>query len=736
VTIAMFLYAISGFMVSSLDNMTLANAERSGRFHVQIASWDDALYRSLSADRRVEAIAVNVGIGLLPASGTTSIHFEEWDAEMFEMMGIQPTVGRLPAEPDEVVLDETAAAFYGNPSTGESIEISVPYRSATGEIVGELSDTFTVCGIIEKNAIMEEVSNQALAIIGSGFIEGAFADYPELIRFVSLRVFDVSSLDELYTDYSIDKDDVYENQPLIEASSGAYSEFNPLSTLTIPLTFIVALASVLILSNIFGISHLSRIKELGLLRVIGMTGTQVYSLNLAEAFILSCIGIPIGLLLAYAVSGTLLPSILTALDPEGSLVGTELYHSTSLITISITNMIQAICIAFGTVALSSVWSTFRSRKIDPVKLFVNVPSAKKRRRIARSKRDDSFSSLVFMEVFRDVKRTLLVVSSIALSVTLFLVFLNILSTVNVNDRIKDQIIGDMVVYSVPQNGEQIESWSKISPQTVNGLAGEFNLTAYTLRIIYDGDGPRTFVIDDSRFAELLQEAGLRSDAKGVIAYVGCEEESVVIGDNEYPIIGYIDKTLPGVDSIFYYYMPETMLAVDNVAMRRVDFKVNENNYDIAYAALSSTFDDASAYSVGTYSETKAQMEQELATLRTVIYSFVSIIMIIALINIMNTLYSSSLLNLAEYAIERTIGATMPQIAAIQLFQSVFFAVAALIIAIPLSIILILFMANGTGLSVAIYISTAVGAVFACAIASLPAIVSLTRRPLIDTILRG
>jgi ABC-type antimicrobial peptide transport system permease subunit len=323
-----------------------------------------------------------------------------------------------------------------------------------------------------------------------------------------------------------------------------------------------------------------------------------------------------------------------------------------------------------------------------------------------------------------------------LSVTLFLVFLNILSTVSVDGRVKEQMIGDFAVYSVPENGERIESWSKIEPQTVSALANEYDLAAYTLRIIYDGDGPRAFVIDDARFAELLQGANAGDGAHGVIAYIGCEEESVSIGGKEYPVIGRLDKTLPGVDSIYYYYLSEAMLATDAVPMRRVDFKVNDDNYDAVNVALNSVFGDSSSYSIGTYAETKAQLERELATLRTVIYSFIAIIMIIAIINIMNTLYSSALLNISEYAIERTIGATISQIAAIQLLQSVFFAGAALIVSIPLSIILVITLSNGAGLSAALYAVASVGTILACALASLPAIVSLRRRPLINTILRG
>jgi ABC-type antimicrobial peptide transport system permease subunit len=736
VAIAMFLYTISGFMVSSLDSMTLASIERSGRFHAQIASWDDTLYHKLSDDKRVETTALNVGIGLLPTSGATSIHFEEWDATMFGMMGLELISGRLPGAQNEIVLDEEAAAFYDNPSIGATIRVSVPCMSATGEIIGEISDTFIVSGIAEKNALMGEVSHQVLAVIGSGYVEATFDNYAEFTRFISLRVFDVNSLGELYFDYGIENDIVYENQSLIDASSGAYSDSNPLSPLTIPLTIIVAIASILILSNIFSISHLSRIKELGLLRVIGMTNGQAYKLNMAEALLLSCIGIPIGLFLAHAVSGALLPSILIALDPEGSLVETEFYHLTSLVTISFAQVIQAIGIACSTVVLSSVWSTFRSRKLDPVKLFVNVPSDKQRRRITRSKRDGSFLSLIFMEISRDRKRTALGISSIVLSVTLFLVFLNVLSTASVDGRIKEQMIGDFAVYSVPQNGERIESWSKIEPQAVSALVDEYGLSAYTLRIIYDGDGPRAFVIDDVRFAELLQDANAGSDAQGVIAYIGCEEESVSIDGKEYPVIGHLDKTFPGVDSIYYYYLSEAMLATDTVPMRRVDFKVDDDNYDAVHVALNSVFGDSSSYSIGTYTETKAQLERELATLRTVIYSFLAIIMIIALINIMNTLYSSALLNISEYAIERTIGATMSQIAAIQLLQSVFLAGAALLVSIPLSAILIITLSNGSGLSVALYAAASAGTILACVAASLPAIVSLRRRPLIDTILRG
>lgn len=80
---------------------------------------------------------------------------------------------------------------------------------------------------------------------------------------------------------------------------------------TMVLIIMIALAAYLIIYNIFYISITKDIRFYGLLKTIGTTKKQIKSIVIRQAFILSIIGIPIGLILGYIIAKILLPIALS-----------------------------------------------------------------------------------------------------------------------------------------------------------------------------------------------------------------------------------------------------------------------------------------------------------------------------------------------------------------------------------------------------------------------------------------
>ena len=70
----------------------------------------------------------------------------------------------------------------------------------------------------------------------------------------------------------------------------------------------------LIIYNVFQISVTNDIRFYGLLKTIGTTGRQIKALLRQQALLLSCIGIPIGLVLGWMVGGLLAPMVIQRLD--------------------------------------------------------------------------------------------------------------------------------------------------------------------------------------------------------------------------------------------------------------------------------------------------------------------------------------------------------------------------------------------------------------------------------------
>lgn len=77
---------------------------------------------------------------------------------------------------------------------------------------------------------------------------------------------------------------------------------------------LIVFTGYLIIYNVFQISVTNDIRFYGLLKTIGTTGRQIKALLRQQALLLSCIGIPIGLVLGWMVGGLLAPMVIQRLD--------------------------------------------------------------------------------------------------------------------------------------------------------------------------------------------------------------------------------------------------------------------------------------------------------------------------------------------------------------------------------------------------------------------------------------
>ncbi len=82
---------------------------------------------------------------------------------------------------------------------------------------------------------------------------------------------------------------------------------------------LILLAGYLIIYNIFQISVIKDIRFYGLLKTIGATGKQIKKLIRRQAFLLSCVGIPLGLILGWFMGCFLVPVIMD----QSSLAGVK-----------------------------------------------------------------------------------------------------------------------------------------------------------------------------------------------------------------------------------------------------------------------------------------------------------------------------------------------------------------------------------------------------------------------------
>ena len=177
------------------------------------------------------------------------------------------------------------------------------------------------------------------------------------------------------------------------------------------LVLLITLAGYLIIYNIFQISVLRDIRFYGLLKTIGTTGRQIRTIIRRQALFLSCMGIPLGLILGWLTGCALVPLMLAQ-----SLGGAGFVRTTADPRI----FAGSVLFALATVFISTAKPGRIAAKVSPVEAVRytdNDSQVKKGRR--KSGRGAKMTGMALANLGRNRKRTTLVIISMSLSLVLF-----------------------------------------------------------------------------------------------------------------------------------------------------------------------------------------------------------------------------------------------------------------------------------------------------------------------------
>lgn len=177
------------------------------------------------------------------------------------------------------------------------------------------------------------------------------------------------------------------------------------------LVLLITLAGYLIIYNIFQISVLRDIRFYGLLKTIGTTGRQIRTIIRRQALFLSCMGIPLGLILGWLTGCALVPLMLAQ-----SLGGAGFVRTTADPRI----FAGSVLFALATVFISTAKPGRIAAKVSPVEAVRytdNDSQVKKGRR--KSGRGAKMTGMALANLGQNRKRTTLVIISMSLSLVLF-----------------------------------------------------------------------------------------------------------------------------------------------------------------------------------------------------------------------------------------------------------------------------------------------------------------------------
>ena len=338
----------------------------------------------------------------------------------------QPVEGTLPREgTGEAATDTRVLALLGvEPKVGAKFTISF-YLDENTSSRKLVTRTFTLSGwweydsaLVASNVLLPRSAAEEFCAQGSGDPYSMTGEWNLDMMFKSDLQIEENIL-QILENHGYQHDDPQgENYLKIGVNwgySGAQlSNSFDISTLIaiVVLLLLIIFTGYLIIYNVFQISVTNDIRFYGLLKTIGTTGKQIKRVVRQQALLLSLIGIPIGLLLGFAIGNKLTPVIMT-----------QLSYKNAFVSFNPLIFIGAALFALLTVFLSCARPGRMAAKVSPVEAVRYTEGggpkkAGKREKVRKAQSGASLPGMAWANLGRSRGKTVVTVISLTLAVVL------------------------------------------------------------------------------------------------------------------------------------------------------------------------------------------------------------------------------------------------------------------------------------------------------------------------------
>lgn len=343
-------------------------------------------------------------------------HAEFWyyDEVGLELGFVELEKGQLPQKENEVIIDSKTLELLNVPleiGAPISLELSIKGQAVTREFIlsgwWESDPGFNVGQIFASkayiNAHEQELTNTYKE---NYYMSGSINAYIMFENSMNLP----NKLAQVITDSGYSMVETESNY--MESNvNWAYMSTNfglDISTIIAMSSglVLIMLTGYLIIYNIFQIAVINDIKFYGMLKTIGTTNKQIRKIILKQALKLCIIGIPVGLLLGYFSGKSLVPLLMSNSNYAGS---------PAIISPDPIIFIASAVFGLITVLISVRKPAKIAGKVSPIEAL-KYNDANNIKRINRKTKAVKAYSMAKTNIFRNKKRTFLVILSLSLSI--------------------------------------------------------------------------------------------------------------------------------------------------------------------------------------------------------------------------------------------------------------------------------------------------------------------------------
>ena len=770
ISVAM-LSAIATLTSSFLSYMIENEKINNGDWHVRLQH-SDQNQLILKVDQPfVDSVSWQRVVGFVQIEDPTQstkpyLQVTAMDSLGFTQQYIKVLEGRLPLAKGEIVMTEEQAKEY---KIGDQLLLSLSLRTLNGEVVPaesgfmrsyETADDGTFIETAEQLeqavgyqfklvGIIEDSSKSYSSVINAyTFYDSSLAAHYDpmvSIKLTPLRQSTLVAMTEAFKN-SENMSMTVNNQLLrYYGMIGNQEIFTTLASLIAIIVMIVMVASIALIYNSFSISLSQRTRQLGMLSSVGATKAQKRSNVFLEAFYLSMLAIPVGIL--FGIIGISLT--LTFVEPLfRSFVTTS---ATLKLVVWWQLLLVATVVSIITIALSVWIPALRASRISIMDSLMQRKDVKISARSIKTPRWIRWifgleGDLALKNLKRSKKKFRSTVISLTVSIVLFVSVNYFMSSLfglakveyaNINYDLQVHLL-DTSVESAATRIEKLRSSEYAdrfqSSRMISAQApySEIPIAPITSQLLDEGFLGQSLelpiiVLDDVSFENYLEQInGDRSvftgDSNNVIAlniakdsynnkrYTGKvleenpftaevevrhSESGEVISNSQLNIVAFTDKAPMGYSySMFFRVVlitnQESVASLMDDDILRYDIYMGSKNDQLHEVEIREYLNDSDEirFFINNMKSEYRNISNTIMVMEVFVYGFIILISLISVMNIINTITTNVQLRRKEFAMLRSVGMTPQSFDKMVRFESVFYGLSSLMFGFPISFLVI------------------------------------------------
>ena len=778
--------ALSSMVASFKESIIIFEKQELGDFHYAYYGVDGNEIKSFSNNRNIDSyyLTKEIGYSYLKDSKNPDkvyAYITAFDASALKNLSISLIDGRYPNNENEIVIprhlktnggidlkigDAITLDIGKRYSDGYSLVQNNPYTGDEEELKVEQTHTYKIVGIIERpGKMLEPYSAPGYTFITKLDTKGYNGKYNVYTRYTDAAVkdrfnvtADILGVDsKMYQRYEIG--DLGENNEVMdEVNKSKYevvcnyylitletlsfdnSTMNMLYSISAVIIIIIMVTSIYCIKNSFDISITEKTKQYAMFRSIGATKKQIKKNVLYEAFILGCIGVPLGI-----ISGIFASYILIKICNyfvSDMLLGHGFVYNISFLAIVLSVILSVI-----TIYLSALRSARRASKLSPISAIRRSEDIKiKSKKIKSPKLINTLFGIGGVISYKNIKRnrkkyrttviSIIVCTSVFIALTYFMnlgfreidkemgtqnynISINIIKPEKVEkeykeflnldymERISIERLTHLVIssdYYDPKlkallKENFIDPGSDIQVSVMAIGEDEYDRYLKSLNLNKEDVKDKGILINNSFYDvdvdgtskqveyDVLKSRKGDSISGKAFNFVngGYDEKTIEVGYVTYERPLGLENQFTGSflivsDEYFDKYLKDNMYLSYTIY-------IHSSNPDKLQENVENIFSNYDDYGISNLDKQMRSVKGLYTLVAIFLYGFITVIALIGVTNIFNTINTNISLRTGEFAILKSIGMTRKEFNRLVNLESVFYSIKSLLIGIPLGILL-------------------------------------------------